>query len=66
MAVAINIGTTPKLVGLTCGSANPAAQQRRPAIRCADLVVICQSNRETTVGVPAAPAIGLWIWGGGL
>jgi hypothetical protein len=41
MAVPINIGTKAKPVGLTCWSANPAAQQRRPTTRCADVVVIC-------------------------
>jgi hypothetical protein len=40
MAVPINIGTKAKPVGLTCWSANPAAQQRRPTTRCADVVVI--------------------------
>jgi len=41
MAVPINIGTKAKPAGLTCWSANPAAQQRRPTTRCADVVVIC-------------------------
>ena len=41
MAVSINIGTSAKLVGLTCGSANPAAQQCRHTTQCVNLVVIC-------------------------
>jgi hypothetical protein len=44
MAVSINLGTSAKSVGLTCGSANPAAQQRRPATRCVNVVVICYNE----------------------
>jgi hypothetical protein len=32
-------------VGLTCGSANPAAQQRRPTTRWGMIVVICATLR---------------------
>ena len=41
MAVSINSGTNADPVGLTCRSADPAAQQRRPTKRCANVVVIC-------------------------
>ena len=41
IAVSINISTNVKPVVLTCGFANPAAQQRRPTTRCANVVVIC-------------------------
>jgi len=40
IAVSINSGTNADPVGLTCGSADPAAQQRRPTKRCANVVVI--------------------------
>jgi len=41
IAVSNHLGTSAKQVGLTCGSANPAAQQRRPTNRYAMVVVIC-------------------------
>jgi hypothetical protein len=41
MAVSINPGTNAGPVGLTCWSADPAARQRRPTKRCANVVVIC-------------------------
>ena len=41
IVVSINIGTNAKPVGLTCWSANPAAQQRRPTTKCTNVVVIC-------------------------
>jgi hypothetical protein len=43
-AVSVNIGTKAKPVGLTCWSASPAAQQRRPTTRCPNVVVICYSD----------------------
>jgi hypothetical protein len=33
-----------KQVGLTCWSANPAAQQRRPTTEFSDVVVICYKS----------------------
>jgi len=41
IAVSINSGTNADPVGLTYRSADPAAQQRRPTKRCANVVVIC-------------------------
>jgi hypothetical protein len=41
IAVSVNIGTKAKPVGLTCWSASPAAQQRRPTTGCPNVVVIC-------------------------
>ena len=44
IVVSINIGTNAKPVGLTCWSANPAAQQRRPTTKYTNVVVICYIN----------------------
>ena len=48
MAVSINLGTNANPVGLTCWSANPAAQQRRPANQCAKVVLIRHSKLART------------------
>jgi len=57
MAVSINIGTNAQSVGLTCGSANTSARQRRPTNQCVKVVVICYSASE----MPARPR---GSWGG--
>jgi hypothetical protein len=57
MAVSINLGTSAKSVGLTCGSANPAAQQRRPTTRCVNVVVICYSAIRVKVSRGATTEI---------
>jgi hypothetical protein len=49
IAVSINIGANANPVGLTCWSANPAAQQRRPTTRCANVVVIFYNTRPQFV-----------------
>jgi hypothetical protein len=43
-AVSINSGTNADPVGLTCRSADPDAQQRRPTRRCANVIVICYNG----------------------
>jgi len=46
MALFNKIGTNPKPLGLTCWSVNPAAQQRRPATECANVVMIFRRSSK--------------------